>query len=306
MLLSALLIMLLLPVLSHSQDGDESQSSDSGDKPASEMSLQELSSQLVNPLAKIWRLDFENDTIYNTGDIGESVWTNTLTFRPRLPISLGKWILAILPQVPLVDTQPKFEESLIRGLSVQHRTGVGDTILAAILGREFFKDIELAIGPSFIFPTATKNVTGQGKWQIGPAATVFYVPKGWTFGITPQVWWSFAGDDDREDTNQMEIQYVIARHFANGWNIRSRPTIKADFKADKGDRWNVPVGGGINKVFKLYKIPILIGFEAQYSVIKQDTFGPEWTIVSDLTVVIPNPQLIRKAKQQQRQKSGTH
>ena len=245
-LLGSLLIIFLFPVMSESADDTQesksadSQTSDSGYQPASSMSLQELSSQLLNPLARIWRLDFENDTIYNTGDIGESVWTNTLTFRPRLPLSIGKWVLEIQPQLPLVSTQPKFEESLLSGLSVEHRTGLGDTILAMILGREVFKDVEIGLGPSFILPTATKNVTGQGKWQAGPAATIFYVPKGWTIGAVPQVWWSFAGDNDREDTNQMEIQYVIARHFQNGWNLRTRPTIKADFKADSGDKWNVP------------------------------------------------------------------
>ena len=297
--LCILSLTILLPVLlTSAQDNPADQNSDNQNQTASSMSLQELSSEIINPLAKIWRIDFENDTIYNTGDIGEKVWTNMLTFRPRLPVSLDKWVLVVEPQIPFVDTQPKFEESLIKGLSVEHRTGVGDTILAAILGRNITKEIEFGIGPSFIFPTATKNVTGQGKWQVGPAATLFYVPKGWTIGITPQVWWSFAGDNDREETNQMEIQYVIARHFKNGWNIRSRPTIKADFKADDGDKWNVPVGGGISKLFKIKKLPILFAVEAQYSVIKQDTFGPEWTLVSDITVVIPNPQLIRKAKKQ--------
>lgn len=281
-----------LHVLSASaQDGDDGQN-----QTASSMSLQELSSAIINPLAKIWRLDFENDTIYNSGDIADSEWTNTLTFRPRLPISLGKWILLIQPQVPLIDTQPKFEESLIDGISVSKVTGFGDTILATVIGRQIFKDIEIGLGPSFILPTATKNATGQGKWQAGPAATIFYVPKGWTIGMIPQVWWSFAGDNDREDTNQMEIQYTIARHFSGGWNLRTRPTIKADFKADSGNKWNVPIGAGISKLVKIHKIPILIGVEGQRSIIKQDDYGAEWTIVSDITVVIPNPQLIRKAK----------
>ena len=295
--ISFIFLLILFPVLSTSgQDSDDSQTSDTQNQTASSMSLQELSSQIINPLAKIWRLDFENDTIYNTGDIGKKVWTNTLTFRPRLPISLGDWVLLLQPQIPLVDTQPKFEESILTGLSVEHRTGMGDTILATVLGRKVSKNIELGLGPTFILPTATKNITGQGKWQAGPAATLFYVPKGWTIGATPQIWWSFAGDNDRANTNQMEIQYIIARHFNNGWNIRTRPTIKADFKADDGDKWNVPVGLGVSKLLKIHKVPVLIGVEAQYSVIKQDTFGPEWTLVSDITVVIPNPQLIRKAK----------
>ena len=303
-ILIPVLLILLLPSVSVSAEDTQSsqpsstedQASSAKDQTASSMSLQELSSAIINPLAKIWRLDFENDTIYNTGDIGESVWTNTLTFRPRLPISLGDWVLLIQPQLPLVDTQPKFKESFLDGLSVERRTGFGDTILAAVLGRNVFRDIEIGLGPSFILPTATKNVTGQGKWQAGPAASIFYVPKGWTIGAIPQVWWSVAGDDDRPDTNQMEIQYTIARHFQNGWNLRTRPTIKADFKADSGNKWNVPVGAGISKLIKIHKVPVLIGVEGQYSVIRQDDFGPEWTIVSDITIVIPNPQLIRAAK----------
>jgi len=70
-----------------------------------------------------------------------------------------------------------FEESILKGLSVTHTTGVGDTILAMVLGREVYKNIEMSLGPTFIFPTATDKVLGQGKWQAGPAALIFYNSK---------------------------------------------------------------------------------------------------------------------------------
>jgi len=299
-ILSTILFLLLFPsLLKAAEEAQGNQNTDTGYQDVDKMSLQELSSELTNPLSRLWRVDFENDTIYNKGDIGKTVWTNTLTFRPMLPVSIGsKWVLGIQPQIPFVDTQPRFEESILRELSVTHTTGVGDTILAMVLGREVYKNIEMSLGPTFIFPTATDKVLGQGKWQAGPAALIFYNSKKWTVGAIPQIWWSFAGDSDREKTNQMEIEYVIARHFKGGWNIRSRPTITADFEADSGDKWNVPVGGGIGKLFRLFKVPILFTVEGHYSVIRQDTFGAEWTIVTDLTVVIPNPQAIRKAKKQ--------
>lgn len=289
----SIVVLLLLPRLPTA--AQESQ----GNQDINKMSLQELSSEITNPLSRIWRLDFENDTTYKDGDIlKKGEWTNTLTFRPIIPISIGKWVFIAEPQIPLVDTQPKFDISLRKGLSVEHVTGMGDTAFAMVLGGEVLKNTELALGPTFIFPTATDKVLGQGKWQMGPAATVIYNTKKWTVGALPQVWWSFAGDNDRQNTSQMEIEYIIARHFKGGWNIRSRPTITADFKAKSGDKWNVPIGGGIGKLFRLFKIPVLFTVEGHYSVIHEDTFGARWTIVTDLTIVIPNPLgLKRKPKE---------
>ncbi len=51
-------------------------------------------------------------------------------------------------------------------------TGLGDTVLLTLAGPNTDDGWIFAGGVSQIFPTATEDVLGQGKWQAGPAALV--------------------------------------------------------------------------------------------------------------------------------------
>jgi hypothetical protein len=61
----------------------------------------------------------------------------------------------------------------------KHVTVFGDTVLALALspGPKLVGNWLLAVGPSFIFPTATNSLIGESKWQVGPAAAVGYQGK---------------------------------------------------------------------------------------------------------------------------------
>jgi hypothetical protein len=39
--------------------------------------------------------------------------------------------------------------------------------------------------------------------------------------------------------------------MANGWYLVSAPIITANWQAEKGNCWSVPVGGGVGKVFRI-------------------------------------------------------
>lgn len=38
-----------------------------------------------------------------------------------------------------------------------------------------------------------------------------HLGKEWVVGVLAQQWWSYAGDDDRPDTSQLNAQYFIQR-----------------------------------------------------------------------------------------------
>ena len=42
------------------------------------------------------------------------------------------------------------------------------------------------IGPTFIFPTASKDELGQEQWQAGPSAVGLWMGKEWILGVFPQ------------------------------------------------------------------------------------------------------------------------
>jgi hypothetical protein len=101
-----------------------------------------------------------------------------------------------------------------------------------------------------------------------------------------QQWFSFAGQSKRKDTSQLNILPLIYLYFADGWSVGYSGSITADWKADSGQRWTVPIGMALGKVLKLGKLPVQAQIGGQYFVVRPDG-GPEWDIQIQLTPVIP-------------------
>jgi len=144
------------------------------------------------------------------------------------------------------------------------------------------------VGPAFIFPTASKDELGQEKWQAGPAAVGLHLGKEWIFGVFPQHWWSFAGNDDRESTSQTNIQYFIWRLFPGQWQVGTAPNILIDWEADDDNKLTLPVGLGVGKLVKIAGLPIKFILEGQYAVIHPDDFGQQWNLRLTVTPVLPS------------------
>ena len=68
------------------------------------------------------------------------------------------------------------------------------------------------------------------------------------------------------DLNFFLMQYFINYNFPSGWYLTSAPIITANWEADNGERWIVPFGGGIGKVFKIGKQPMNINTQVFYNV----------------------------------------
>jgi len=64
----------------------------------------------------------------------------------------------------------------------------------------------VGVGPLVVAPTASDDVLGQGKWQLGAAAVAFKATPTVQYGglLTWQA--SIAGDPDRESTSLMAAQ----------------------------------------------------------------------------------------------------
>jgi hypothetical protein len=149
------------------------------------------------------------------------------------------------------------------------------------------------VGPTFIFPTASHDVLGQGKWQIGPSALAVSLGKKWNIGALVQQWWSYAGDDNRPDTSQMDIQYFANYHWDPLTLVGMTPNIRINWEADEGEQVSFPVGLGIIKTAQIGKLPIRWGVEFQYYVIKPDIAGPEFNIKMFIIPVVPPAKFAR-------------
>jgi hypothetical protein len=62
--------------------------------------------------------------------------------------------------------------------------------------------------------------------------------------------------------------------------------ITANWNADSGNRWTVPLGGGVGKLFKIGSLPINSRLEAYYNVEKPDA-GPDWQMVFTFQFLFP-------------------
>ena len=250
-------------------------------------SLTEVNKRLTNPVSETWSISFQQNnyrisTVPGQGDR----WNSNLNFQPVLPVALtGNWNLITRPVVTLINSTPY---PSVEG-RIERTTAIGDTILMENLapGPAIAGNWLLGIGPTFILPTAASDHTGQGKWQVGPAAILGYLSKNWILGAFVQNWTSFAGDDDRPDTNQMNLQPIAAYFLPGGWSVGYSGNILANWKADGGDVWTVPVGLGVGKVVKFGRLPVKIGLAGQWMPIHPDVFGQKWNIQVGITPVIP-------------------
>src|SRR5262245_6204137 len=245
-----------------------------------QVSANELSRQLLNPVTSLWSLQFQ----FNNYRLDSGKWNNNLLFQPVLPIALTKDLNLInRPVIPLYNSVP---HETAPG-EFERTTGFGDITLVELLSPAHSGHWILGAGPTFIFPSASSDFTGQGKWQVGPAAVIGYLSKHFIVGAFPQWWWSFAGDSSRPDTAQMNLQPFAAVFLGEGWNIGYSGNILAAFKAPSSTTWTVPIGMEIGKVVKFGKLPIKIELAGQYMPIHPDHVGQQWNIQLSLTPVIP-------------------
>jgi hypothetical protein len=71
-----------------------------------------------------------------------------------------------------------------------------------------------------------------------------------------------------------------------GWYLSSTPVIAANFEAHSGNRWVVPFGGGIGRIFKVGHQPINANVKAYYNVEDTSTSG-DWSIVTQWSFLFP-------------------
>ena len=256
------------------------------------MSAEELNRQLNNPVSSVWSMVFQNNYTQlknNFEDVpgwdkGDEKWFYSLNFQPVLPLPLtSEWNLINRPVFPIYAGRPILESD-----GFENADGLGDIALVSLLSPAKTSGSFLwGVGPTFIFPTASKDELGQEKWQAGPAAVGLYLGKEWIFGAFPQHWWSFAGNGDRQSTSQTNIQYFIWRLLPDQWQIGMAPNITIDWKADDDNKLTLPVGLGVGKLFKIGGLPVKFILEAHYAVIHPDDFGQGWNIRFTVTPVLP-------------------
>jgi hypothetical protein len=256
-------------------------------------SLTELNKELTNPISTLWSIAFQqNNYMLDMGPGQDDHWNSNLNFQPVLPVALtDEWNLMTRPVMTLFNSVPHPDPH--NPSEIDRTRAFGDTVLMEMFfpSPKLVGNWLLGLGPTFIFPTASSDYTGQGKWQVGPAALAGYLSKKWILGALLQNWQSFGGSGNRQDTNQMNLQPFAAYFLPNGWSIGYSGNILANWEADGGNVWTVPLGLQVAKVVKFGPLPVRLQLGGQYMVHHPDVGGQEWNI--QLMVVPVIPKLIK-------------
>jgi hypothetical protein len=241
---------------------------------------EKLAQALANPVSNLWSIQFQ----FNNYNLTNDRWNYNLNFQPVMPVALTEdWNLITRPVIQIYNDVP-----ITDALGENARTvAFGDWTQLEMISPAHSGHWLLGLGPTFIFPTAGSVYTGQGKWQVGPAAVIAYMTKEYIVGVFPQNWWSFAGDANRPSTNQMNLQPILSFFFHGGWNVGYSGNITADWEAPSNNRWTVPIGLGVGKVFKFGRLPVKIQLAGQYMVVQPDPVGQKWNIQIQITPVLP-------------------
>jgi len=254
-----------------------------------QQNLAEIGHKLANPLSDVWALFTEFDLFFSGGDLntGAEEVGGRMLFQPVLPIPLhgkGKdeWKLITRPTLPVIFSQPVptgFDAFVGLG-------GLGDTQLPLLVAPPTGQ-VLFGIGPTWLFPTATRSEFGQEQWGVGPAAVLGYGTKDFVGGVFPQYTFGIGGWGDQPDASYLSMLYFFIYHLPNSWDIGINPTISYNHRASSGNQWNVPVGIIVAKMTKVGKMPVKLQLGLEYSVVSQDEFGQRAQIKLNVIPVIP-------------------
>ena len=239
----------------------------------------ELRRATQNPMADLISFPIQNNTNFNFGPLEKT--QNVTNLQPVIPFKLNDdWLLISRTIAPLIN-QPEFFEGQ------DSKFGLGDINQSLFLGPSRPGKVIWGAGSIFLLPTASDERLGTEKWGAGPAAVVLTMRAPWVFGVLGQNIWSFAGDGDRDDVNQMLVQYFINYNLPDGWYLTSSPIITANWEADSDNTWTVPFGGGFGRMFRIGKLPVNTQVQAYYNVEKPDDLGPDWTLRLQVQFLFP-------------------
>lgn len=238
-----------------------------------------LAKDAQNPVANLISVPFQNNFNFNVGP--NNVTQYNLNIQPVIPITLNKdWNLITRTIVPIVN-QPS------PAPGVRSAFGLGDINPTFFLSPvKPFHGIVWGLGPTFTLPTATDSIIGSGKLSAGPAAVALVTPGHLVAGALLNQQWSVAGWGSRS-VSQFLIQPFANYNLRDGWYVVSAPIITANWEASGGNRWTVPMGGGVGKIQHFGNLPP-INFQLQaFDNVVSPAQGPDWQLRFQIQFLFP-------------------
>lgn len=250
----------------------------------------DLAKAAQNPIANMISLPLQNNTSFDYGP--QEGTLNVLNIQPVWPIDVNKdWNIITRTILPVVS-QPALTPNGDR------ENGFGNTTFSAFLSPKSTGHTTWGAGPVVMIPTSTDSRLGTGKWGLGISVVALTTPGKWVIGSLLSNLWSLSGEEitieappigsvsfDRK-VNVFTWQYFVNYNLDKGWYLTTSPIITANWEASGGNKWTVPFGGGVGKIFKVGKQPMNASAQAFYNAEKPQ-FGADWSARLQLQWLFP-------------------
>jgi hypothetical protein len=251
------------------------------DKPATPSDADQaaaLQKATQNPVASLISVPVQNNSNFNIGPYNRT--QDVLNIQPVIPARISEnWNLITRIIQPIV-WQPYPNQN------TGGEYGLGDMNPTFFLSPAKPGKLIWGVGPTFIIPTATSDITGQGQFSLGPSVVVLTQPGHWTIGALANNVWSVAGESGRTPVNQFLIQYFLNYNLKKGYYITLQPIITANWMASPSNVWTVPFGGGIGRIMKLGFQPVNLSAQF-YGNAVTPAGGSPWSMRLQIAFLFP-------------------
>jgi hypothetical protein len=228
-----------------------------------------------NPIANVVSIPFQNNTYFEVGPYRRPL--NALLVQPVIPVKLNAdWNLVTRWITPVINT-PRV--SLSQGTEF----GLGNLQPQFYLTPAHPGAILWGFGPQFWLPTATDKTLGVNKWGAGPAAAALTIQGPWVVGVLVNNVW--AGTEGQR-INRLTLNPFVNYNLPGGWYLSSSPVLTADWLATSSERWTVPIGGGIGRVFKVGDQPVNARVQVFNNVVRP-TNAASWAVQFQIQFLYP-------------------
>lgn len=245
--------------------------------PAPEHNSEELARQLSNPVASLVSVPFQFNWEHGVGPDDQTRFL--LNVQPVMPFTIAPKINMIVRAiVPLLSQPP-----LVVGGAPAF--GVSDITTSFFFTPASPGRFIWAVGPVFTLPSTTEPTIGSEKWSIGSTALVLKQQGPLTYGVLWNQLWSYGGNENRPDVNQMFFQPFFAYTTKTAVTYTLQSESSANWDAD--ETWTVPIN------FTVAKLASFGTFPASYTIglgvfpTSQAAGGADWKFRAALTLLLP-------------------
>ncbi len=238
---------------------------------------EDLAKKLANPISDLVSIPFQMNWDSGVGPTDQTRFL--LNVQPVMPFALTKDVNMIVRIIVPFLSQP----ALAPGAPADF--GMSD-VLASVFFSPRESSIIWGAGPALSLPSTSQPMLGTEKWSAGPTAVVLKQQGGWTYGALVNQLWSFAGNTTRSDVSQFYIQPFVAYTTHRVWTMTVSSESTANWEADSGERWTVPVILSVSRLstFGIFPASYQIG-AGVYTV--TPTGGPSWKARFAISVLLP-------------------